>query len=1166
MKKTAKRIVAFAMAVVLILGTHTPSVANAASSDARYSGGYTIEDVLTHFQYFTEGDCTLVIHTVGGVAVGKNLNSSNTIGDGSRMPSYANKIIAAQVGNGSDGDYQGTDAGKILYYATVENGVTLQDYHMLQNAGYMDIGSNFSTIQNQSKGLVSQEKLVADEKDIIVCDFINGSNYTIEYEEYKKAKEIRLLVNNISQIQSKQCVINIVGVGSEDIILDGSNGKGEKDTNKVNVWYITPETDTAKALELKNSLTDGRCADGQSNFAGLKLLYNFPDATGNITLITMGGHTVAPYATVIPSGGNLEGGVIAKEIWMSMEADPITGVDRKAEGHFYPYGLTSETPVIVQDVQIIKRYVDPEGNELIPSDNAKFQIYDINNGPVGEVVEVVKGTDGIYRATLSGSGLKLNTIYKLIETPPAGFSISKDSGGVDFNCYVKVMADGSLEYAAGYAWYYGELTFTEELPVIPNAGPSVDDIQLIKSYVKATGEPVMDGQLPNTNAIFTLYSDDACTNAVAGFESVEAKKQDDGSYKVIIDSNMLTIGGTYYLKETSAPDNYKKNQTIYACTIGLDGKITYAVAGTTVNEPVCENVLKEGVQAQDIVIIKKYVDSDGNALPETQMPADTAEFTLYQDAACSEKIDGYESIEAKKDTDGQYKVIVDGDDLLINTTYYLKEKSAPDGYTINSTVYSCVVDENGIITYKENGVDVTGIPVCENVKEAAVTPTGALEVIVREKDTQTPVGNVTVSVKGSNSAETKTLETEENTGKAGLSELPVGKYTVTLDETTLPDKYKLIGNPSQEKEITAEGPNQYIFEVELKKGDLTVTVKDEESKEIIPNADVILVNKESGKKTTVNTGLTGTVTVKDLPVGEYEVKTETVPEGYKKPENPGTVEIKEGESSATVVELPKVISTDSKTGALEVIVTDNRNGNKIAGATVEVKDEKGNKVATGITDNAGQITIQNLPTGMYTVIITEKIGDYTVVTKTERTQEVTANAITTYEYKADKLGALEIVVTDEVTKTVVPNAKVEVKDESGKSVATGITDENGKLTVDKLLTGNYTVTIKEVPTGYTVTTDKEYKKAVEANKITAYEFKVKKEAANSNNNNNNSNTSASTSTPVSANTPNSVVVTSNDATIRAPKTGDTVAVYEMLAMLLFTGVGLGIMLRSRKRR
>ena len=1099
MKKNMKKAVAWLMVFVMLLGIQMPQKVEAANT---YQGAYNIASILTNFQYYTEGNCTTVIHTVGSVAVGGSLNTKagetiTTIGDGARTPSYANLIVAAQVGDGTGGDYQGTDAGKILYYGSLAEGAKLQDFRMIQNAGYMDISGKFANIRTESLGLVSTDRQVA-QNDIIVCDFTNGTKCTIDYTEFKKAKEIHLLLNDITQVQKQQCVINIVGVNDEKIILDGTRDMGAVDTNKVTVKYKTSANGTATKLDFMNTLTDGRCAGGQSNFTGMNLIFNFPDATGDIMMINMGGHTVAPNARVIPSGGTLEGGVIAKEVWMSTEKDPVTGVDRNAEGHFYPYEALGGTPVTVQDVQLIKRYVDPEGNELIPPTNAKFQLLDIldSNKPVGEPVEVIRDSNGVYRAVISGSDLKVSRIYKLEETVPQGFKIPQDASYKYYRCYVKVLADGSLEYAAGYANYEGELTFSKEIPVIPNVGPSVDDIQLTKTFVNSDGSAVAPAQMPTTNAIFTLYSDEACTNAVAGFESVEAVLQTDGSYKVIIDSNKLTLGSTYYLSETTAPTNYKKNSTVYACTVGIDGKITYKADGTTVAAPVCKNERKNGVVYSDIFIAKTYVDFDESALTTEEMPTTNAKFSMYSDAACRNVIRGYESIEAKLSGNYYmpgYYVTISKDELDINTTYYLKEVEAPEGFELNSAVYACKVESNGYITYSVDDTPLawgTYFPTCINKK----IETGDLNIFVKDEDGN-GVGGIEVIITGPDEKEIK-VSTDPD-GKVNKTDLPKGDYSVIVNEQELPTKYTVEDNTKQTDNVDSENTGYYEFVLIEKPTELKVTVIDAVSKVELSGATVVIIDSADTQVRDYTTNDTNNPnTDKTLPEGTYTVKVTTVPSGYEESTEEKEVTLIKGEPQAVVIELER----QAQKGSLEVIVHEkDKPTNPMVGVSVTITGPD-NYNKTFETTNEGKVNVSNLPVGDYKVVVdgTTVPTEYQVYGSNNDTKEVEANTTTKYTFLVEKKpvqeekGSLTVIVTDEKTQNGVGGIEVVITGPNGynETVETG---SNGSVEVKDLTLGTYTVVVNEqkVPTKYEVVDNTPQTSTVEATSAPVYEFVLK---------------------------------------------------------------------------
>lgn len=76
-----------------------------------------------------------------------------------------------------------------------------------------------------------------------------------------------------------------------------------------------------------------------------------------------------------------------------------------------------------------------------------------------------------------------------------------------------------------------------------------------------------------------------------------------------------------------------------------------------------------------------------------------AEFTLYKDKACTEQYfndahkddEATEEVEATVTSNDEGKLYITG---LAAGTYYLKETKAPNGYSLNNTVYEIVIDAN----------------------------------------------------------------------------------------------------------------------------------------------------------------------------------------------------------------------------------------------------------------------------------------------------------------------------------------------------------------------------------------------------------------------------------------------------------------------------------------
>ena len=75
-----------------------------------------------------------------------------------------------------------------------------------------------------------------------------------------------------------------------------------------------------------------------------------------------------------------------------------------------------------------------------------------------------------------------------------------------------------------------------------------------------------------TGAVFTLYTDAACTNALKN--SIPTKDNDGRTCY-----NFPKLGaGTYYLKETKAPSGYYLNETVVKVTVTVNGDITFTDA------------------------------------------------------------------------------------------------------------------------------------------------------------------------------------------------------------------------------------------------------------------------------------------------------------------------------------------------------------------------------------------------------------------------------------------------------------------------------------------------------------------------------------------------------------------------------------------------------------
>jgi hypothetical protein len=196
-------------------------------------------------------------------------------------------------------------------------------------------------------------------------------------------------------------------------------------------------------------------------------------------------------------------------------------------------------------------------------------------------------------------------------------------------------------------------------------------------------------------AVFTLYADEDCTQKIADYKAAEGQ--------TVISTDDTALAGylpaagaekTLYLRETTAPTGYEKDDTVHAITLTAKAGSAWnadhsAYVTTTDYEISCEDKdtltiadtpHKERVTTNDSLTVNK-VDKNGNAL-------DGAVFTLYADPGCRRKIDDY------KAEDGR-TVIRTKDAVLADylpaagekKTLYLKETTAPKGYKADDSLY-----------------------------------------------------------------------------------------------------------------------------------------------------------------------------------------------------------------------------------------------------------------------------------------------------------------------------------------------------------------------------------------------------------------------------------------------------------------------------------------------
>ena len=309
--------------------------------------------------------------------------------------------------------------------------------------------------------------------------------------------------------------------------------------------------------------------------------------------------------------------------------------------------------------------------------------------------------------------------------------------------------------------------------------------------------------------------------------------------------------------------------------------------------------------------------------------------------------------------------------------------------------------------------------------------------------------------------------TDEN-GVANFTNIPVGTYTVTESDETVPTAY-LVAEPTEVEVFYNETTTKEIFNDE-KKGTIKVT-KDSEGKLNIKGIKFILEGtSDSGREIKLEgtTDEKGVVTFENIPIGTYTVTEDekTAPKAYIIAEKQEVTVVYAKTSNYTFF-------NDEQKGTVEVTKTtkDNKNiegitfvlsGTSDTGRKIEIKAK---------TDKDGKAVFENVPVGTYTV--TEDGSTVPTAYLVAEPKSVTVTYAKTTKLTVDnteKEGTIEVHKRAELDGQVSGIRFIlEGKSDSGRDIRIeAVTDANGIAKFEKVPVGTYTITEdgSTVPSAY----------------------------------------------------------------------------------------------------
>ena len=750
---------------------------------------------------------------------------------------------------------------------------------------------------------------------------------------------------------------------------------------------------------------------------------------------------------------------------------------------FYTEAETGEDGAVTVEVPAAGTYsiteiVPPVGYTLDPN---TYTVEVTGHTAVGAEVE--------FTARNYKTRVKLNKVdEKGIQLEGAEFSIFDAEGKQpakftqEGSVYTYSESGSVTEIAAGYAEIVG-------LPVgdyilRENKAPanyvSLEDIRFrVRADMYDTALELTAENLPHEKGVAVLKeSPDGTRLRGAVFTLYKA---DDSVVKTVTTDNAGVAHftglnpGSYYIKETKAPEGYKPLDKRFDFIIDANGDLRGdGFSGDGLYTLTVENSpLEYGFK------VKKVSANDEKLV----LPG--AEFRVLGgglDRTYTTKADG----------------LTEQITLPIGE-YTLTEMKAPDGYVMAGTGRHISVRADGIYL---DGDKLTGT--------AEITVQNApgsfkLKLVKVDADTNQPLANVAFILKGKDGGTHSLI-----TGSDGITDtisLAPGKYT--LSEVAAADGYAipLNGWGFTVTEGTVQQVTEIINEVakwDFKGGMLTLTLKnsriyggltiektDGKDGSGLAGAEFTITGSDGipltfikkggryeaatgeGASSTIATDANGTAYITGLKFGNYAVTETKAPEGYVLKGDRHSIAISRQQTEVTLR-----LKNDKAMYKVTAIKQDaGENGKLLVGAEFMLYSMEGAVVAKAVTGYDGTAVFE-VPEGNYKLVETRAPAGYQL--SGDFVREITVNAVQgtvgefKYTFNNEKTSySIEIYKHDSEDKQKkLAGAEFAVTDSRGFT-KTVTTDASGKASITGLPYDDYTIREIKAPKGYALS-DKEY--------------------------------------------------------------------------------------------
>ncbi|MCT3532875.1 hypothetical protein EFR51_07045 [Latilactobacillus curvatus] len=382
--------------------------------------------------------------------------------------------------------------------------------------------------------------------------------------------------------------------------------------------------------------------------------------------------------------------------------------------------------------------------------------------------------------------------------------------------------------------------------------------------------------------------------------------------------------------------------------------------------------------------------------------------------------------------------------------YHIQMVKAPNGYQLNTAVYTMAVDQ-----YGPNHLNIVSETILDELQTLQI----------RKTDTQgQPLAGAVFDVVSMATGKVVQVESNEE-GLAELNNLSAGDYEVT--EVKAPTGYRL---DAQVHRVTLE-KGQPITAMTIQNitqnGPLTIN-KTAESGQTLAGAFFDVRNQQGDLVGNYQTDANGQIKLTDLTIGDYTVQETKAPDGYQINAKTFKATISDQHTS-TVNVIDQKVTLEVAPGTLVIHNVDQRKQTPLVGATSRLETAAGKVVRQQIVIGAaGQVVVDNLKAGDYQLIQTTAATAYRV-TPTPIAVKIQGN----HEITPITVGNFQIAGSDIVnqvdgnTNKPLVGAKYQVQSPRGKVLVDNLkSDERGHVIIRQLPPATYRLVEVSAPIGY----------------------------------------------------------------------------------------------------